>query len=214
MKPWMVLMTVVAALGWAQAGTTDGPVRLPVGVKGPERLKYADPEYPVSLRQQGASGFVCLDIVIGEAGQVESVDVLEGTAGFNEAAIQAVRQWTYEPPSLEGRPVRLATVVAVSFFVRPDRPEKLLVRALGHPNPLVREASARSLGASGKRAVDPLTKALADENPRVRATAAVALGKIGRAAKKAAPVLKLATRDADATVRDAAAKALEAVEAK
>lgn len=215
MRLWLVMITVAGILGWAQAGTKDAPVRVPVGADGPKILKHVDPEYPPSLQKEGVPGLVFLDCVIGEGGQVESIDPLAATAGFAEAAIAAVRQWTYEPPILDERPVRLAKVVVVSFFLLEGvSREQLLAGTLGHANPLVREASARALGHSGKAAVDPLTKALADESPRVRATAAIGLGQIGRAAKKAIPSLKRAALDVDVTVRDAAARALDAVESK
>jgi TonB family protein len=222
MQQWLLLIAFIATVGSPQAGTSDAPVRLPFGATGPKKLRDVRLKFPRTWREELRSGFVILDSVIGEDGRVESVDLLLGTDGeVNEAAMRAVRKWVYEPPILEGRPVRLAQLVPMTFTtsLAGGQPQLwwlrvLLLQAVADRNPLVREAACGLLAAQGEMAVDPLTRALTDENPRVRAAAAAGLGGIGRAARKAIPALKQAARDEDAAVRAAVARTLEAVESE
>jgi hypothetical protein len=67
---------------------------------------------------------------------------------------------------------------------------------------------------AGGEAVEALVKALTDRDTEVRLGAAHALGKAGLAAKAANPALRKARdEDADATVREAAKRALEKTDA-
>jgi protein TonB len=54
------------------------------------------------------SGFVVVKFEIGDTGRVSNVEVVESTPQgvFDEAAVAAVRKWTYEPRKENGAPVR------------------------------------------------------------------------------------------------------------
>lgn len=73
------------------------------------------PEYPDALRAQGVGGQVFLKIVLSAAGAVEDVQVLAGDPAFAEAAVAAVRGWSYSPALVEGRPTAVYFVVKVPF---------------------------------------------------------------------------------------------------
>ena len=217
MAGWVGIIALLTTLDGLQAQADDTPlIRLPVGVQGPKLLKPTSPAIPPSLleRMRSASGVVFLDCVIGEGGQVEDVAFLAGAPDFREAAELTVRQWVFEPPIHEGRPVRLAVAVSMYFVLSPDPvgrgiapiEERLTLRALKDSNALVREVAARELARrSGKAAVDPLLRVLADENPRVREAAAIGLGEVGKVAVER--LLKVLAAD-DPRVREAAAMAL------
>jgi len=75
----------------------DAPVILPGA---------AQPVYPNHLRKMGVTGAVTLEIEIlrdGSIGAIEVVKSLQG--GFDEAAIEAVRQWKMQPAKNGGIPV-------------------------------------------------------------------------------------------------------------
>jgi len=93
----------------------------------------------------------------------------------------------------------------------PTRPINVhdLVAQLGTDD---RQAAAVSLASAGKSAVPALLKALDHADWQVRAAAVFALGQIGADAGEAKPKLQsIAERDENASVRDAAAFALDAL---
>jgi len=77
-----------------------------------------DPKYPERARKEGVEGWVWLHTVINESGAVEELTVISGHPWLAEAAIEAVRQWRYRPTLLNGRPVKVETVVKVMFTLK------------------------------------------------------------------------------------------------
>lgn len=78
-----------------------------------------------------------------------------------------------------------------------------------------RQAAAEALASVGKSAVPALLKSLDHADWQVRAAAVFALGQIGSEASEAkARLQKIAAKDENSSVRDAAAFALDAMEGK
>ena len=75
------------------------------------RIAYAEPLYPSEAN--GAEGEVGLDAVVGKDGRILSVGVRYGDPVLAAAALAAVRQWTYRPLTINGRPVEVATEIDV-----------------------------------------------------------------------------------------------------
>jgi protein TonB len=76
------------------------------------------PEYPELARVARIQGNVILQAVIHADGTVGDVRVLRCTQikfGFEEAAVEAVRQWRYRPAMLDGEPVDVYFTVFVDF---------------------------------------------------------------------------------------------------
>jgi protein TonB len=60
-------------------------------------------------------GVVILECTVGTDGKVTDVRVLRGIPLLTEAAMDAVRQWVYEPTVLNGIPVPVIMTVTVNF---------------------------------------------------------------------------------------------------
>jgi protein TonB len=60
-------------------------------------------------------GVVILEATIGPRGDVTAVRVLRGIPLLDQAAIDAVKQWTYEPTLLNGVPVPVIMTVTVNY---------------------------------------------------------------------------------------------------
>ena len=90
-------------------------------VRGREQmLKLVDtvkPAYPAEAKQQALSGTVRLQALISKTGDVAGVRVLEGAPMLVGAAVDAVKQWKYEPTNLEGSPVEVVTEIDVNFVL-------------------------------------------------------------------------------------------------
>ena len=77
-------------------------------------VQKVDPVYP-PLAEARIRGVVRLSVVIGADGRVENVGVVSGHPLLVPAAVEAVRQWIYQPTLLNGRPVQVITTVDVNF---------------------------------------------------------------------------------------------------
>jgi protein TonB len=74
------------------------------------------PVYPPLAKMARQQGTVRLQTLIGPDGAVQDLQVLPGAPPLLvQAAITAVKQWTYRPTLLHGAPVAVATTVDVNF---------------------------------------------------------------------------------------------------
>lgn len=72
----------------------------------PEPVAFAEPVYPRELKLHGVEGTAVIEFFIDENGAVRVPAVID--ADFWELgvlAMEAVRQWRFEPPTSRGRPV-------------------------------------------------------------------------------------------------------------
>jgi protein TonB len=60
-------------------------------------------------------GLVIIEAVIDAGGNVVETRVLRGNPMLDAAAIEAVSQWRYSPPTLNGSPVSVVMTVTVNF---------------------------------------------------------------------------------------------------
>jgi protein TonB len=73
--------------------------------------------YPLEAREKHIEGTALLEIVVGTNGSVEQIEVLSGPQVLAKAAMDAVRQWKYEPTYIKGSAVKVVTRVQVSFHL-------------------------------------------------------------------------------------------------
>ncbi len=93
------------------------PVRIRVGgIVSAARLIYQPkPEYPELARMTRTEGAVEFEAVIGKDGTIEELKVLKGHPLLVKAALEAVRQWRYQPTLLNGEPIEVVTEITVTF---------------------------------------------------------------------------------------------------
>jgi len=99
-------------------GKSKGPAApLPIGgdVKPAKLLSSVPPAYPQIARTQRISGDVTIDAQIDVNGRVATTHVLSGPTLLHEAAMGAVRQWKYQPATLNGVPTATHLTVTVQF---------------------------------------------------------------------------------------------------
>ena len=73
------------------------------------------PEYPVLASEARVQGVVKLSAVIGKDGHVEDLKVISGHPLLIASAMDAVRQWVYQPTYLNSQPVAVQTEIDVNF---------------------------------------------------------------------------------------------------
>lgn len=92
-------------------------VAVPVsqGVTGGRLMHKIEPIYPSGARLQKVEGAVVLDVLVGEDGNVHSVQVTRGQPQLAQAAANAVKQWRYQPFELNGKPVAMHKQITIQF---------------------------------------------------------------------------------------------------
>jgi protein TonB len=73
------------------------------------------PVYPEVARQAGVEGDVVLRVYVSSSGRVTDLKVLDGPPILARAAVEAVQQWEYQAPRMNGRPASVVTTLVVSF---------------------------------------------------------------------------------------------------
>jgi len=71
--------------------------------------------YPAEARTAHIQGDVAIDAFIDESGKVTATKVISGPPSLQEAAINAVRSWKYQPARLDGQPISIHIRVDVNF---------------------------------------------------------------------------------------------------
>lgn len=96
----------------------DRPVRLVrIGgsVKPPVKIFDVQPEYSDTARAANVQGVVIVELRIGTDGSVRHARILRSISLLDDAALEAVRQWRYEPVYLNDEPVEVVMTVTVDF---------------------------------------------------------------------------------------------------
>jgi TonB family protein len=104
----------------AAAVVPDGaiaPNRIKVGgnVQAVKLIQQARPIYPPEAKAQRIQGTVKLSVVIAKDGTVKDILSASGDAMLVNSAIDAVRQWVYQPTLLNGQPVEVQTMIDVNY---------------------------------------------------------------------------------------------------
>jgi len=84
-------------------------------VQNAKLVNRVQPIYPPLARQTRISGTVRLHAIIAKNGSVEQLTVESGHPLLVQAALDAVKQWRYQPTLLNGEPVEVDTEIDVIF---------------------------------------------------------------------------------------------------
>jgi protein TonB len=93
-------------------------VRAAGEVKPPKLVRRIEPDYPEIARQARVEGAVILEATTDVFGRVTGVRVLRSIPLLDAAAVDAVRQWVYEPMVINGRPRPVTFTVTVRFVLK------------------------------------------------------------------------------------------------
>ncbi len=109
-----------------RAGLVDeiAPVRATGDIKPPKLIKMVEPVYPEAARRAQVEGLVILEAATDKYGRVQSARVLRPLSpALNQAAIEAVKQWIYEPAVIDGEPRGVTFTITVNFKLDKPQPE-------------------------------------------------------------------------------------------
>jgi len=91
-----------------------------VKVSKPECYEKTQPYYPELARKAGIEGTVVMKIIIGTDSRIREVVIFKSPGkqfGFDDAALNAVKQWRCNPAMIDGRKMETEGVVSVNFRI-------------------------------------------------------------------------------------------------
>jgi TonB family protein len=101
----------------SQTAPSVEPPRIRVGgnVQQTKLLYQARPTYPPDAKAARVQGAVKLQAVIAKDGTIKELQVLSGDPMLVPSAMEAVKQWVYQPTLLNGNPVEVVTQIDVNY---------------------------------------------------------------------------------------------------
>jgi TonB family protein len=87
-------------------------------VSAPKAIVDRDPDYTNVARNAHYQGTVLLAVEINETGQIENVNITRPLGlGLDDASVDAVRKWSFEPARQDNDPVRVQVTIEVNFHL-------------------------------------------------------------------------------------------------
>jgi TonB family protein len=97
-------------------GIGGGVFRVGGGISAPRPISTPDPEYTEAARQAKYQGTCILGLIVDADGHPRDIRVTHGIGlGLDQKAIDAVKQWQFQPAMKDGHPVAVLISVEVSF---------------------------------------------------------------------------------------------------
>jgi protein TonB len=97
-------------------GIGGGVFKVGGGISAPQALSTPDPEYTEEARNAKTQGTCILWLIVDDQGRPRDIRVVRGLGmGLDAKAIEAVKQWKFQPALKDGRPVNVQISVEVGF---------------------------------------------------------------------------------------------------
>jgi protein TonB len=109
------LGTGLSAPASGQPAAPEAPLPLGGDVRAAKLISSVSPAYPAMAKTEHVAGDVKIDALIDVNGRVTTMKVLSGPALLQRAATDALRQWKYQPATLDGKPVAMHLTVTLQF---------------------------------------------------------------------------------------------------
>jgi TonB family protein len=97
-------------------------VRIGGNVEQKKMVHQVQPVYPQIAKTAHVQGTVILHAIIAKGGTIQELQYVSGPALLMRSAMDAVRQWRYEPTLLNGEPVEVDTTISIVFTLGGDPP--------------------------------------------------------------------------------------------
>jgi TonB family protein len=122
----------------SKIGDTGGVEKVGGRVSAPRLVYSPDPEYSAEARDANYEGFCVLSVIVGSDGHPHDIKVVQELGhGLDEKAVEAVREWKFEPAMKDGKPVAVQTYVQVQFKLQElfdSAPQQQLVKDVAQLN--------------------------------------------------------------------------------
>jgi len=119
-KPMPAKFTVRLKFNLDRKEEEQKPISLSSAQK-PKLIKTVNPQYPPEALKEHVEGIVVMEAVIDTKGLVKDVTVMEGHDLLNAAAVEALKQWQYEPYLVEGAAKTVKFTVVMKFRLTEEK---------------------------------------------------------------------------------------------
>ncbi len=103
--------------GWG-GGIGGGVYHVGGGVTAPHLIYGPEPEFSEEARKAKYQGTVVLQVVVGTDGRTHNIRVAQSLGmGLDEKAIEAIREWKFEPSRKDGVPVAVRVDIEIDFHL-------------------------------------------------------------------------------------------------
>jgi len=97
----------------------SGAQRVSSSIQNQKLISHVTPVYPPIAKSARVQGTVTLQAIIGPEGNVQNLQLVSAASPLLvQSAIDAVRQWVYQPTALNGNPVAVMTTIDVNFSLQ------------------------------------------------------------------------------------------------
>jgi protein TonB len=103
------------ALNTKQPAAPEAPLAVGGDVKPAKMISSVHPVYPTLAKNQHVSGNVLVDALIDATGRVTATKIVSGPTLLHQAAVDALKQWKYQPATLDGKAVPMHLTVTIQF---------------------------------------------------------------------------------------------------
>jgi len=91
------------------------PMRISSSLQKSLLIHQVNPVYPDLPRRARIEASIVVEAQISKFGEIDSLRIISGNTLFNQAVIDAVKQWRYQPTLLNGEPIDVITTITVNF---------------------------------------------------------------------------------------------------
>ena len=99
-------------------GIGGGVFKVGGGITAPQAIATPDPEYTEEARRAKTQGTCVLWLIVDQQGHPRDIRIVRGLGyGLDARAIEAVKQWRFQPAMKDGQPVNVQISVEVEFHV-------------------------------------------------------------------------------------------------
>ena len=100
----------------ARSVPSSGGTSLAGNISAPRAVYAPNPEYTEAARAAGLRGICELQLIVGPDGLPRDIKVVQSMGNeLNQIAIEAVRQWRFEPALKDGKPVAVQIKAKFNF---------------------------------------------------------------------------------------------------
>lgn len=112
----VILTTLLSVLSAAAFQGERRIYRIGGPIAAPKPLHRENPKYTQEARSAAIEGEVLLSVIIEADGSVSEPKVIRGlNPGLDRHAMEAVRQWRFDPSRKDGSPVPVWAHIALSY---------------------------------------------------------------------------------------------------
>lgn len=101
------------------SGITDQVYEMQETEEKPRPVRQIEPSYPADLKKRKIGGWVDVEFIVDERGNVTNPIVTRFEhPEFEQPALEAVQKWKFTPGKIDGKPVKVRVTIPVVFVPR------------------------------------------------------------------------------------------------